>query len=168
MTEPHLRISSVFSFRCRGIWIDCASLAPDARWLMAQRWCISHVRGAGGGEGGGGELFCPCLLRPCLLFFISCAPSVSLAVLLSPCSVLLDLSVASPRSEQRSISDALTLLRECPSIETGIKKKKKKRRRRGRASSGILCRSFSSHSLFALVSFSPSDWRPNSLLIIGL
>lgn len=48
-TWQSLCIYSQFFLGCGDILIDQVSFALDAWWLMAWRWCISHVRGAGSG-----------------------------------------------------------------------------------------------------------------------
>lgn len=88
-------------------------------------WCEGDLLVMSEEQAAGGKLFCPCLLRALLLFFILFAlfPSTALylarSVLLSPCSALLDLAVKLPCSEQCYISDVLpSYSYQCHSVET--------------------------------------------------
>lgn len=100
MTEADLCICSMFYFSLKASWsiMWVSHLMPDDGWCKGDLLVVSEEQAAGG------KLFCPCLLRAWLLFFIlftlSQHSSLSCSGLLLPCSALLDLAVKLPSSEQ--------------------------------------------------------------------
>lgn len=162
MTEPRLCICSLFFLRYEGIGIDRVSLALDAWWLMVWRWFISHVRGAGSRRKALLSLSFEALAVVFHLLSLSAQLSLSLALCYCRPTVpfyiwLWSCLVGSNTTSKMSCPHAATLV-------SFYRNWLKRAIGRHAAAFSVV---FMSLFLLALVSFSLSDWRPNSLLITG-